>query len=96
MKFTNDGIYLKSFAEGAFLHPEGITIDPSGNIYVADRNHDSVKKYDNSGNLLLDIGGFYEPNGVAVDSSGNVYIATNKHIVANKGLAYYNLRRFAN
>ena len=37
--------------------PEGITLDSTGNMYVADRLHNRVVKLDPEGNLLMEIGG---------------------------------------
>ena len=80
VKFTNDGVFIKSIADGAFSHARGIAVDSSDNIYVADRNNQAVKEYDSSGNLLLTLTttgerSLHEPNGVAVDASGNIFVA---------------------
>lgn len=73
-----------------FFGPTGVALDGSGNIYVADRANDTIRKIapgwvvttlaglagNHSG---ADGGGnaarFYRPHGVAVDGSGNVYVA---------------------
>ncbi len=67
---------------GAFNEPAGLTIDPQGNLYVADTFNHRVQKFDSEGNFLAQVGGngpdegqFNEPWGVAVDSQGNVYVA---------------------
>jgi len=61
--------------------PEGITVDMSGNVYVADTGNHCIKKFDSNGKLLTKWGGygfgdgqFSEPTGIAVDKSGNVYV----------------------
>lgn len=53
---------------GLFLRPEGVTLDNSGNIYVADAGKDSVYKFNSSGDLLVKFGGpdrFRSPYSVA-------------------------------
>lgn len=49
-----------------FLHPEGVAVDAAGNIYVADTNHQLVKKIATNG-LISEVGhGFTYPRAVAV------------------------------
>ncbi|MDQ6418454.1 S-layer homology domain-containing protein [Paenibacillus sp. LHD-117] len=67
---------------GEFYKPNGVAIDSSGNVYVADNY--SIQKLTvstgawdewrgDSENAIL--GEFDHPSGVAVDSSGNMYVA---------------------
>jgi sugar lactone lactonase YvrE len=71
--------------------PEGVAVDPSGNVYIADYDNGLVEKVTPSGTLSIFAGtpGSYGtpspgpataeplggPDGVATDSSGDVYIA---------------------
>ena len=71
--------------------PDGVAVDGSGNVYIADTNNHRIRKVDPSGTITTIAGtgvsGFsgnggpavqaqlYLPDGVAVDGSGNVYIA---------------------
>jgi tripartite motif-containing protein 71 len=66
-----------------YLHePQGIAIDRSANVYVADTGNHRIQKFDSNGDLI-NIWGTYGheegqllyPMGVAADSSGNVYVA---------------------
>ncbi|MFB5761966.1 cadherin-like beta sandwich domain-containing protein [Paenibacillus medicaginis] len=71
--------------------PQGVAVDSSGNLYIADRGNNRIRKVDSSGNISTVAGtgewGYsgdggaattaqlYYPFDVAVDSSGNLYIA---------------------
>ncbi len=56
--------------------PNGVAVDGSGNVYIADTSHSLVKEYVvASGTVETLGGGFNQPYGVAVDGSGNVYVA---------------------
>jgi sugar lactone lactonase YvrE len=71
--------------------PTGVAIDASGNIYIADRGNNRIRKVDPAGNIITyagtgapSFGGDSGPafgatinsaNGIAVDIAGNVYIA---------------------
>jgi hypothetical protein len=69
---------------GQMLTPTGITVDSSGNVYLAEGNGNRFQKFDNNGNFLLKAGvlgdvpgGFVTPSGIAVDSAGNIYVTDN-------------------
>ena len=62
----------------SFLHPYGVAIDSSNNIYVADTGNNLIREITNG--FVTTIGGtasppFYYPYGLATDSAGNVYVA---------------------
>jgi sugar lactone lactonase YvrE len=71
-----------------FYNPWGVTVDGSGNVYVADYNNHAIRKITPAGVVTTLAGGSYgsadgtgsaaqfeHPRGVAVDGSGNVYVA---------------------
>ncbi len=72
----------------SFNGPQGVAVDASGNVYVADRYNNMIRVI-TSGGLVSTLAGtsspgsangtgtgasFYWPQGVAVDGAGNVYV----------------------
>ena len=77
--------------EAQFSFPNGLAVDGSGNLYVADTNNRRIRRIDAEG-VITTIAGtgergfggdggpateaqFSFPNGLAVDGSGNLYVA---------------------
>jgi hypothetical protein len=77
-------------ADAWFADPQGVAVDGSGNVYVADTSNSTIRKITPAG-LVTTLAGiapvdgsadgtgadarFRRPQGVAVDGSGNVYVA---------------------
>ncbi|MDQ5971762.1 MAG: tripartite motif-containing protein 71 [Patescibacteria group bacterium] len=68
------------------LNPQGVFLDSSSNIYVADTARNRVQKYNSSGGFLLRFGSagtangqFGLPKGIAVDGSGNIFVTDNNN-----------------
>jgi sugar lactone lactonase YvrE len=73
-----------------FFSPEGLALDTSGNMYVADTGNSTIRKI-SSGGVVTTLAGwagnighddglgrnarFYGPRGVALDSAENLYVA---------------------
>lgn len=86
-KFNSSGAYVSSFGSfgsgnGQLNDPEGIALDASGNIYVADTHNNRVQKFTSAGVYVSQFGSpgsgngqFNAPVGIAFDSSGNIYVA---------------------
>ncbi|MGD0446232.1 MAG: chitobiase/beta-hexosaminidase C-terminal domain-containing protein [Edaphobacter sp.] len=95
--YTGDG----EAATSAELNlPYSVTMDSSGNLYIADTGNDRIRKVTAAG-IISTIAGagaqgytgdggaatsaaLNQPNGVAVDSSGNLYIADTGNNVVRK------------
>jgi sugar lactone lactonase YvrE len=85
-----------------FWNPQGLAVDGTGNVYVADTGNNVVRKItptgvvstlspvgpnNSSGKAVQNIQ-LNNPGGVAVDGAGNVYVAdTNDHCVRKIGLS---------
>ncbi len=101
-KFDSDGNFILKWGsegldDGQFRvqsdneGPEGIDVDPSGNIFVADSGNKRVQKFDSDGNFILKWGSdgdgegnFTYPSGLAVDSSGNVFVSDERTKLVQK------------
>lgn len=64
---------------GYFANPLGVAIDASGNVFVADNGHNSIREIPYSGGSYgapITLGsGFSFPYAVATDANGNVFVA---------------------
>jgi sugar lactone lactonase YvrE len=92
-KITADGYY--------FCNPYALTVDSSGNVYVADTNNELIRKITSTGIVSTLAGGrkeqgyvdasgvtarFTLPQGIAIDSNSNLYIGD----YGNHGIRYIN------
>ena len=81
-----DGPLGLDVGDGQFDAPSVVSVDGSGNVYVADSN-DRIQKFDSSGAFLgrwgttgSAPGQFRHSGGLAVDGSGNVFISDRHRI----------------
>jgi sugar lactone lactonase YvrE len=77
-----------SGSSAEFFNPDGVVVDGSGNIYVADYSNNRIRKVTPAGVVTTIAGGtqgyadgtgtaaeFFSPQGIAIDASGNLYVA---------------------
>jgi sugar lactone lactonase YvrE len=83
------GYYDDAGVSAQFNRPNGIVVDATGTIYVADQNNHRIRKITAAGVVTTLAGSgtpgftdgtgtsaqFNSPTGVAVDGSGNIYVA---------------------
>jgi streptogramin lyase len=83
----NDFTMAISFTGGGLSCPQGLAIDASGNVWIADSCATAIIELSTSGAVKSGSGGFTGgglsgPVGLALDSSGNAWIADSSSILA--------------
>ena len=86
--FDSDGNVLRTWGDGIFTNPHGVTIGPDDSVYCVDNGDHTVRKFTPDGHLLMTLGiahqptpmmsgdPFNEPAHLAVDArSGDLYVA---------------------
>lgn len=69
-------------AAGEFLHPMAISVDPKGQLYVADTGNNRIQKLDSHGKVVRFVGGFgwereqfQRPVDICADNGLDVFVA---------------------
>ncbi|MGB9591123.1 MAG: hypothetical protein ACPL1K_01245, partial [Candidatus Kryptoniota bacterium] len=70
------------YSFGKFSNPKGISIDPDGNIYIADTGNNLLKRYNLKGEETGEVGGygwgnfqFDQPYDVCATNGVEIYVA---------------------
>lgn len=78
--FNTDGTFLRSWGEGQFTNPHGITVAPDDTVWCVDTGDHSIRRFDNDGRLITTLNERYvssepmsgrpfcKPTRVAIDS----------------------------
>jgi DNA-binding beta-propeller fold protein YncE len=79
IKFTKDGVFVKSWGEkgtapGQFNTPHGIQVDAAGNVYVSDRGNSRIQVFDNDGNFKRAITGVGDPEAICITPGAHPYL----------------------
>ncbi|MEQ8224765.1 MAG: serine/threonine-protein kinase, partial [Candidatus Eremiobacterota bacterium] len=74
-------VYDHIYAEQARCLAAGMAVDSFDNLYISDREHSKIQKFDSSGKVIdewgtsgIEDGQFLVPYGIAVDLKDNVYV----------------------
>lgn len=83
-QFDGSGKLLKTFGAGLFVSPHKLSVDPEGNLWMADNGAHVVVKLDPNGKVLMTLGKkgqrgtgpneFDAPTDVAVAANGDVFV----------------------
>jgi len=73
-EYNSAGTYLGVFSSG-YSDPLAISVDASGDVFVADSHNNEVKIYSSLGVLLNTITGFNDVEGFVADGNGNLYVS---------------------
>jgi YD repeat-containing protein len=71
---------------GQFNRPQGIALDPSGNVWVADTGNNRLEEFNSGGTFVRSTGSsggnnlqFSQPLAIATDPSGNLWVADTRN-----------------
>ncbi len=74
--FSGDG---GPATEACLNSPQGVAVDPAGNLYIADTNNDRIRKVDSNGIITTVVEQVY-PVKLAFDGNGGLYTGTHWNI----------------
>jgi DNA-binding beta-propeller fold protein YncE len=80
---------VATLVSSGLLDPEGVAVDHSGNVYIADSGNQAIKEWTVANNTVATLvaSGLVYPSGVAVDGERNVYISDTFHSAIKEWVA---------
>ncbi len=83
VKFSSGGRFLMTWGQtgtgpGEFVVPHALALDPTGRVFVADRDNNRIQIFDQDGNFLAEWRQFGRPSGIYIDPDGKLYVSDNQ------------------
>jgi streptogramin lyase len=77
---------VSALASSGLRGPQGVAVDGSGNVYIADSANNAIKEWGAGSQQIATLvgSGLNVPSGIAVDSQGNVYFADERNNAIKK------------
>ena len=105
MEFDPRGRLLRTWGQGDYVRPQGMRLDPQGNIWTTDVNGHTVRKMNLDGEVLLTIGKMgeagepedgllFEPTDLTINDEGEVFILVGHGRGTPQLLKYDRMGRF--
>jgi DNA-binding beta-propeller fold protein YncE len=83
---------VTTLVSSGLLDPEGVAVDSTGNVYIADTGNQAIKEWTAANNTVTTLvaSGLVYPSGLAVDGAGNVFATDTFHNAIKEWVAASN------